>query len=151
MNPFEELIRELSTHMGIPLQPDQHQSCLITYREDQLAIQIDLDTNADRILIGSQLGRITPGSYRDKIFLEGLRSNGIAHKPRGILAFSEKNDTLILYQFLELSHLSGEKLHQFLLLFRENAVIWKRALERGEIPQLVVESSRGSGMYGLRP
>ncbi|MFC2049057.1 CesT family type III secretion system chaperone [Chlamydiota bacterium] len=152
MNPFEDLIRELGAVMDIPLHVDNHQACLLTFREDELAIQIDLDTNADRILIGSQLGRITPGVYRERVFTQALRANGTASTPRGILAFSEKNDTLVLFQFLEIAWLTGEKLHEFLLLFREHASIWKRALAAGDIPTVVAESTaKGSSMFGLKP
>ena len=47
--------------MEISLHVDAHQCCLITFPQDELAIQIDLDANADKILIGTQLGRITTG------------------------------------------------------------------------------------------
>lgn len=152
MNPFEELIRELSAKMDITLHPDSHQSCLIAFPQDELTIQIDLDTDADRILVGSQLGRITPGPYRERIFVQALRVNGASDTPRGILSFSEKNDTLILYQFLPLAKLNGEKIYHFLLLFREHASVWKKALATGEIPTVQEEAStKGSGMFGLKP
>lgn len=152
MTPFEDLIRELSFQMEVSLHPDAHQSCLISFPQDQLSIQIDLDTNADRILVGTQLGRITPGIYREKIFLQAMRINGISQMPRGILAFSEKNDSLVLYQFLNLNPLSGEKLYHFLQLFREHAKIWKTALAVGDIPTIQDEgNTREIGMFGLRP
>lgn len=152
MNPFEDLIRQLGSVMDIPLRADNHQSCLITFIEDEVAVQIDLDANADRILIGSQLGRITPGPYRERVFTQALRANGTAAAPRGILAFSEKNDTVVLFQFLELAELTGEKLHNFLQLFKEHASLWKKALATGDVPAAAIESmEKGSSMYGLRP
>lgn len=152
MNPFEDLIRELSFHMEVTLHPDSHQSCLITFPQDELAIQIDLDTNADKILVGTQLGRITPGPYRERIFTQAMKANGTSQTQRGILAFSEKNDTLVLFQFLNINQLNGEKLYGFLQLFREHAKIWKKALSTGDIPIIQEEiGKRGSGMFGLRP
>ena len=151
MNPFEDLIHALGAVMDIPLRADNHQSCLITFKDDEVAVQIDLDTNGDRILIGSQLGRITPGVYRERLFIQALRANGTTLQPHGILAFSEKNDTLVLFQFLELAWLTGERLHDFLQLFREHAFIWKKALAAGDVPDIIAQStSRGSGMYGLQ-
>lgn len=152
MSPFEDLIQNLGTVMDIPLKADNHQSCLLTFLEDELAIQIDLDTNADRVLIGTQLGRITPGVYRERIFIQALRVNGTSPSPRGILAFSEKNDTVVLFQFLDLAWLTGETLYQFLQLFREHALLWKQALATGDMPHIPAESmARQSSMFGLQP
>ncbi len=47
MNPFEDLIHALGAVMDIPLRADNHQSCLITFKDDEVALQIDLDTNKD--------------------------------------------------------------------------------------------------------
>ena|ERR1700733_12304948 len=152
MDPFENLIRELGILMDVELHPDSHQSCLITFTQDGVAIQIDLDTHADRLLIGTQLGRITPGPYRERIFLQALRTNGTSQTPRGILAFSEKNDSLVLYQFLTLALLNGAKLHQFLQLFHEHAKVWQKTLVTGDIPTIQEEVSTSRiGMFGLKP
>jgi len=152
MNPFEELIRELSFHMEVNLYPDMHQSCLITFPQDELSIQIDLDANADQILVGTQLGRITPGPYRERVFTQTLKSNSRSQIPRGIFAFSEKNDALVLFQFLKIDKLNGEKLHAFLQRFREQAKPWKKALATGDIPiQEETAANEGSGMFGLKP
>jgi hypothetical protein len=151
MNPFEDLIRDLSLHMDVDLHPDSRQSCLIMFAQDELLVQIDLDSNADKIIVGSQLGRITPGIYRQRIFVQAMRTNGTAQTQRGVLAFSEKNDTLVLFQFLNLFTLNGEKLNRFLLLFKEHAKIWKTALASGDIPQLgLEEGTAGPGMFGLK-
>ena len=152
MNPFEDVIHELSMLMEIPLQADAHQSCLITFPQDEIGVQVDLDTNADRLVVGTQLGRITPGPYRERIFLQAMRANGTANTPRGVLAFSEKNDTLVLFQFLSLTALTGEKLHNFIQLFKQHAKVWKEALATGDLPQIQEDvQMKGSGMYGLKP
>ena len=48
MTPFEDVIHELSAIMGINLRPDPHQACVINFPADDLAIQIDLDTNTEK-------------------------------------------------------------------------------------------------------
>lgn len=152
MMPFEDLIRELSFQMEVTLHPDTHQSCLIAFPQDNLSIQIDLDMNADHVIVGTQLGRITPGAFREKIFIQAMRANGTSLIPKGILAFSEKNDSLVLYQFLNLNYLNGEKLYNFLQLFKEHAKVWKNALSTGDIPAIHEENNtRESRMFGLRP
>jgi hypothetical protein len=150
MTPFEDLIQDLSRVMNIDLFLDAKQSCTLSFLPEELSVQIDLDPDGDRILIGTQLGRITPGSYRQHIFTQAMRANGCAPNPRGILAFSEKNDTLILFQYLQLPSLTGEKLHEFLQLFRVHAQLWKDALASGNIPQIPEVTVQGSGMFGLR-
>ncbi|NGX61842.1 MAG: hypothetical protein K940chlam9_01331 [Chlamydiae bacterium] len=152
MQPFENLIRELGKVMGIELRPDSHQSCLIEFPQNEISIQIDLDFNADQILVGATLGRLTPGVFREQIFQQALLANGTGKTPRGTLAYSEKNDELILFQFLPLAFLTGEKFSEFLQLFLAHAIAWKKAIANGTIPQIEEESSqKSSGMFGLKP
>lgn len=152
MNPFEILIRDLGSVMALDLNADNHLSCRIFFSEEDPTIQIDLDTDADRILIGSELGNLSAGIYRERIFTQALLANGTAQSPRGILAFSEKNDTLVLFQFLKIDLLTGEKLYKFLQQFLEHARVWKMALARGDIPQIEeAPQAGGSGMFGLKP
>jgi hypothetical protein len=144
VTPFEDLIHELSLVMEIPLHVDNHQSCLLMFQGNELAIQIDLDTNADRILLGSQLGRVTPGIYRERLFIQAMRANGVAQDVKGIFAFSEKNDTLVLFQFLKIAWLTGNKLYACLETFKEQALLWKKAIAAGDIPTIVVERATSS-------
>ncbi|MCH9626382.1 MAG: hypothetical protein S4CHLAM2_00020 [Chlamydiales bacterium] len=151
MTPFEDLIRALGKEMDITLEPDAHQSCLLTFPKENLSIQIDLDTSADQILIGSQLGEVPPGAYRERVFTQAMRVNGASTTPRGILAYSEMNGTLILFQFLSLAALDGSKLNGFVQLFREHAKAWKEALGQGELPSLEEDvQPPGDPMFGLK-
>ncbi len=151
MTPFEDLIRALGKEMDITLEPDSHQSCLLTFPKENLSIQIDLDTSAEQILIGSQLGEVPPGSYRERVFTQAMRVNGTSTTPRGILAYSEMNGTLILFQFLSLAALDGPKLNGFVQLFREHAKAWKEALDKGELPPLEEDVvPPGDPMFGMK-
>ena len=152
MTPFEDLIHELGKVIDITLHPDSHQSCLLAFPADQISIQIDLHTSGDKILVGTQLGALTRDAFRERIFMQAMRVNGASITPRGILAFSEKNDTLVLFQYLSLSSLNGEKLHKFVQLFREHAKVWKEAIKHGDIPTIEEDdSSPGERMFGLNP
>lgn len=91
MDPFEDLMHQLSAYMGFSLHPDARQCCLIQLPEEHgMTIQIDLDTNADKILIGTELGSLQAGSYRERLLKQAMIVNGAAAKIQGILAFSEK-------------------------------------------------------------
>ncbi|MEZ5314622.1 MAG: CesT family type III secretion system chaperone [Chlamydiales bacterium] len=146
MGVFEHLMQDLGKIIGLNLQLDANLSCCLTFPSDRLSIQIDLDPNGDQILIGTQLGEIFPGPYRERIFIQAMRMNGGSYSPRGILAFSEKNSRFVLFQFLPLPSLNAEQLYQFIQTFCEHAKIWKDAVEKGEIPamQLDLPSRDGS-------
>jgi hypothetical protein len=150
MNPFEDLIRALGNEMGISLKPDPHQSCRIDFSED-IWVQIDLDSTAERILLGSQLGQVTLGPYRERIFLQSLKVNGSTTPITGILAYSEKTNKLILFQFLLIATLNGAKLHHCVQSFLEHATIWIEAIKRGEVPHFELEEPKqSSGFFGLK-
>lgn len=134
MSPFEILIHELGQAMDVQLHPDAHGSCLIHFPIEEVSIQIDLDTNPNQILVGIELGALPPGVYRERMLIQAMRVNGTSTFPRGVLAYSEKNDTLILFQFLPITGLTGAKLDAFLQIFLKHAVAWKSAIERGDIP-----------------
>jgi len=150
MDPYENLIKELSDYLGIIITPDHRQSCLLRFPEHDIALQIDLDTNADQILIGCEIGNVPPGIYRERIFRTALRTNALTNTRIGTLAYSERKQTLILFKFLILNALTGEILYQHLQDFVEHATIWKESLKNGMVPLLEESaSSSGSGMFGL--
>lgn len=141
MQPYEELISKLGELLNTPLQADSRQACLIEFPGEGISAQIDLDTSGERILVGTMLGDIPPGNYREQILLQALHVNALPRAPRGTLAYSEKNDALILFQYFPLATTTPEKLCDFLKLFIEHARIWEEALKRGEVPAISKESN----------
>ncbi len=154
MQVYEDLIRSLGLEMQINLVSDSHQSCRIEYSEEQVTIQIDLDTTGDRLLIGTQLGEIPPGAYRHQVFVQALRVNGISKTPRGTLAFSEKNNTLVLFHYIPIATAEAKSISDFIELFTTHAKVWVDAIKDATIPQIEEDpgpSSQGSGMFGMKP
>ncbi|MCH9610761.1 MAG: hypothetical protein S4CHLAM81_08080 [Chlamydiales bacterium] len=150
MAPYEQLIRELGELIGIQLQADGRQSCLIDFPNDGVAVQVDLDAQGDRLLIGCNLGDLAPGSHRELVFAQAMRVNALPRSPRGLLAYSDLKDSLILYQYMMLNNLTAAKLHNFLTRFVNHARLWHDAISRGDIPPIEETSSGGSnGMMGL--
>lgn len=136
MTPFEELLKELGNYLGITLQADSNQSCRLAFFDSTLFVQIDLTSGADQILVGCELGELQPGPYREKILTQALIVNGVNDLQGGALAYSEKKSQLVLFQFLSLIDLTGEKLYHFLQLFTEQALQWVEAIKRGEVLSL---------------
>ncbi|MCB1181012.1 MAG: CesT family type III secretion system chaperone [Chlamydiia bacterium] len=148
MIPFEDLIRELGEKIGTPLHVDPHQSCLLEF-SPFLHVQIDLDSSADKILLGTQLGNLLPGPYRENILRLGMIVNGMMKIHQGIVAYSEKNDSLVLFAYLPIATTTADILFDFLAEFLEHAHIWEEALRRGEIPK-IEEETKSSGFFGLK-
>lgn len=148
MTPFENLIQTLGNLMGIPLHVDPHQSCTLEF-SDSCIIQIDLNAYGDQLLIGSQLGNLVPGPYREQIFIQALKVNGLNKIRQGTLAYSEKNDVLVLFDYLPLASTTGESLFEFLSIFYNHVFIWKEAIKVGRIPEIQEEKTE-SGFLGLK-
>lgn len=148
-NLFEALLEEVGHALKISdLHSDRNNTCLINMANG-VKIQLEMHARNQEFVIGADLGLIPPGRYRENIFLEALKSNGMANHV-GVLAYSAKNDHLILFEILNLKDLTGERIASDITPLVEKAKIWKEAMEKGEIP--VVSQMRTSmGMFGLRP
>lgn len=150
MLPFEDLIRGLGEMIGVSLHVDSHQACLIDFPNDGVQTQIDLDAQGDRILIGSELGNLGPGTYRESVFKRAMRVNSLPRIAQGYLAYSDRKDSLILFQHLMLSSLTPEKLHNYLSRFVNHARLWKESLAVNDLPRIEEAPQSGSsGMLGL--
>ena|ERR1700722_9178070 len=139
MTPFEELIRQLGEKLGTVLHVDPHQSCRLEFA-DNVIVQIDLDGSADRLLLGATLGNLTPGSYRENLLKQALIVNGLHAGRSGILAYSEKNDQLVLFSYLSLGTTTRDFLFEFLKNFVGHAFVWQEAIKRGEVPDVQIEA-----------
>jgi hypothetical protein len=147
---FESLLDELGTVMDIPdLHPDRNHTCLITF-PNKLDIQIEMESHGRNIVIGTELGNIPAGRYRENIFREALKINGTQPPLHGVLSYSNKSRSLVLFEKLPTKDLTGEKIADALTLFSEKALSWKEALIKGEVPTLVSTRSSG-GIFGLHP
>lgn len=151
---FGTILQELAHSMEIAdLHPDRNNSCLIRLKND-LQIQLELDRSGEFMIIGSDLGDVPPGKYREVLFREALKANGMQTPLNGILAYSQKSNHLVIYEKLHIKDLNGEKIAAAITPFSEKANAWKDALARGEVPalnQVYSSESRSSGMFGLRP
>lgn len=152
MDLFESLLQEFSKAVDIPnLKPDSNNSCLIALPKGP-KIQLDIDPTNEFLLIGSELGFIPAGRYRENIFKEALRANSLPQPRYGDFAFSQKKETLLLTAKLHLRDLTGDKIASTYLPFAEKAQHWFDALQKGETPSLTGAFSTrkgGAGMFGL--
>lgn len=148
------MLQEMGTIMEIPdLQPDRNSSCLIKLKNG-LKIQLELDKSGQFIILGADLGTVPPGKYRENLFREALKANDMPYPNHGTLAYSRKSDRLVLFEHLNIKDLNGEKVAVEISPFSEKALIWKDALQRGDVPvlnQSYMSQGSGGGMFGLKP
>ena len=152
LNAFEALLQELARALQIDqLKPDSNNSCLIQMPNGP-KVQLEVNKQEDRLIMGSNLGFLPVGRYREDVFREALKANNLPPPRYGTFAYSKKADQLILFDSISLTHLNGEKIAQHLTPFVEKVTHWQEAITRGEIPAILGAFSTrkaGTGMFGL--
>jgi hypothetical protein len=148
---YGNLLEELGKLIGIPdLHPDANNSCLLKF-ENEVSARIEM-FKSGFLIIAADLDVPTPGKYRETLFEEALKANGLPHPRYGTLAFRKKNDHLMLFDTFSLDTISPTKIAQFLPPFVEKASIWKEAIAKGNIPTVSSSGTvKSSGMFGLAP
>jgi hypothetical protein len=154
-NLFESLLQELGKAMNISdLHADANNSCLIAF-ENGIEIQVEPYDRDDFLLIVCDLGEVPPGRFREDVFREALKANGLPSPRHGTFAYSEQSNHLILFGMLSFRELNGERIASFLYPFMEKADAWKKTLEHGDVPlantMTTSRTSGPAGLFGLRP
>lgn len=149
---FGSLLQELGKILDIPdLHSDRNNSCQILMRSG-LTLQLELDRSGQFLILGADLGIVPPGKYRENLFREALKANNMPYPLHGILAYSKKNERLVLFEKLRSQEITGEIIAAEIIPFSEKAIIWQEALKRGDVPIANhTSSSHSAGMFGLRP
>jgi len=149
---FGVLLQELGQTMDLPnLHPDRNNSCLIKLKKG-ISIRLEVDASGQYLILGSDLGDVPSGRYRETLFVAALKSNGLSAVHNGVFAYSRKLNHLIIFEMLALSGLNVDRLITVMTPFIEKAVIWKNALVKEEIPVIIAEatSHSPSGLFGMR-
>ena len=149
-NYLEIILSEIGKSLKIEdLHADRNNSCLINMPEG-IKIQLEQNPHTEDFIMGADLGEVPPGRYRESLFLEALKANGMPYPQHGILAYSNKSDHLILYESFHNKDLRGDQIAEEIPLFIEKAKQWKESMGKGEIP-VVSPMKTSFGMFGLRP
>ncbi len=133
MDKFAALIDDLGVLIGVPLHPDSKRACRINV-DNHLHLQIQDQSEKDRILIAAFIGDTPAGRFRETLFKEALKENSLF--PRlGTFAYSERNNKLAFFSHVYYPDLHGGNLADFLEMFIEKCLQWKKGLETGSLPQ----------------
>ena len=152
---FDNLIQELGVTLKIKLKPDKNNACLLRFKNG-IQIQLEVDSRGEKLVLAADLGQVPQGRYRENIFREALKANGLAPPRNGIFAYSKKNESLVLCDSIPLEELTGTKLADYLHSFMQKGELWKNAITRGDVPsfmgnELSFGASQGQpgGLFGL--
>lgn len=129
MDRFQELLWDLGELIEVPLHIDKNNACKLLM-DEKLEVQLEMDPHGEKLLVASFISEIPPGRFRENVLKDALKVNSTYH-PFGSFAYLEKNNHLILHQYLDTDHLSGEKLVEYLETFIVEAEEWRQALING--------------------
>jgi hypothetical protein len=147
---FEELLNELGTEYNIALHPDKKGACKLKINET-MHVQLECDGEKENLLIATFICDVPPGKYRENILKDALKANG-PFPTNGTLAYSDRNNKLVLFSYMRMAQLTGKKLVAFLTVFLEKANQWKTGVETGHTSHLGATQTKSSGgMFGMKP
>ncbi len=131
MKNFHDLIHELGEFIGTTLTVDLNHSCCLEINQT-LKVQIELDPPGEKILLMTKIIELPPGRFRENILKDGLKANFLAEEKLGILAYLERQNTLVLFQDLYTHSITMEILYEHLIKFIERASNWLTSIEGGK-------------------
>jgi hypothetical protein len=148
---FGNFLQELGQVMNIPnLHPDDNNSCLIKFQSG-IQVQLELERNGYFLVLGTDLGDVPGGKYRENVFCEALKANGLPYPRFGNLAYSTQSSHLVLFDRFNTAELKAQKLAEFFPPFIEKAQVWKDAISKGTLPAISgAEVKSDGGIFGLR-
>lgn len=150
---FGLLLQDVGKLLQIPkLEPDVNNSCLINF-PGQISIQMEIDRSGGHLILGCDVGTLPPGRYRELVFREALRSNGLPPPHFGEFSYSKPADKLMLIQQIPMKDINGDKIISVINPMLEKAKYWKETIARGDIPSIATVSTAskgGAGMFGLK-
>jgi hypothetical protein len=150
VDPFEALLNELSVELGVTLHLDRKGACKLKINE-MFDVQLETDAHQENLLVASFICDAPPGKYRENILRDALKTNWPFPK-NGTLAYSDRNNKLVLFSYFRLANLNGKKLAEFLSVFIDKANHWRTGVETGHTAHLVSAPAKSTGgMFGMNP
>lgn len=130
MDPFEMLLSDLGSALGLILHPDNARFCRIRI-EGLGDVQLEYEAENQRLLIAGFIAPLEAGSMRETVFKEALKAN-VQVSRIGNFAYSDRANQLVLYTYLPTPSLRGDALAALLKRFVETIDDWRRAIDRGQ-------------------
>ena len=138
---FSQLLQELSDELDTPLEPDVMNACTILF-EDILPVQLELNEQNRSITLAAIVTEIPPGKFRETVLSAGLKANNLFPRT-GSFAYRDTTNELILFQDIPLEDLDGKKIYDYLCIFVDTAMTWRKSIDTGSITSLIPKSKKG--------
>jgi len=138
---FSIILEDLSKNLSLDLVPDENNSCLLNI-QDKIKVQLELDPTETFLVIGSVIGELPPGKFREDALVAGLKANARPYPRLGTFGFSRQLDSLVLFEMIEVDVFSIENILSILTPFIKKAIHWKEALDSGLSSPTVEEDYR---------
>lgn len=152
---FDAILQELARALDVKdLHLDDQNTCLVKFPSGT-EVYIEPHEKDEFMILCTEIGEIAPGRYREDVFREALKANGLPYPRHGAFAFSTQSNKLLLFKMFALKDLNGERIADYLTSFIEKAEAWKKHIERGVVPvadtMKTSSTGRQSGIFGLHP
>jgi hypothetical protein len=98
-----------------------------------MKVQIQMDQTLEKVILGSFLGGLGPGRFREEVLKEGLKWNGRRDGGLETLAYVEEVGQLFIFVMLPFENISAEFLVALLPPFVQAGEGWKRSIAEGRI------------------
>lgn len=143
---LKQFLGELGKNLNLNLDLNKVNAC-VTKLAHGTSVRIELDTKQENMIIGSIIGSVPHGSYREELFQRALQSNGLPPPHYGVFGWSKKGDYLILYEMIPVKEYNAQRVAELMEPFAEKAKIWRDAIENAVIP-ILEKSEKGKGRTG---
>lgn len=138
-NQLEELLHQLGKVFHLDLHVDRTLACSIQVHQN-LTIQLQLDVAQENLWIFSKLLEVPPGKFRENVFREALKANGLPDPCTAVFGYISNTNHLALFQKYPLEILNGERLAGLIGAFVEMAENWIQAIASGRPAPIILSS-----------
>lgn len=150
MDPFAQLLNDLSLLLDTHLCPDKRGACKLNI-DDTLHVQLEPNDTREKLLLFCFLSEIPPGKFRENVLRDALKTNADP-STLGIFGFSERNNQLVLFANLNFPYLTAKEILDFLHLFIAKAQTWKQAITTGQTSNLCPETiQKPLSLFDIKP
>lgn len=131
MSTFQELIDTFAEKFDESMTVQENGTIGILFN-DEVLVQIELDSNESHLFIGGFIATVPPGKYREKVFYEALKENSQIDPTASCLCYASDESELALYSKLSFHALTADQLYDYLELFVEKSLYWRRMVDQGK-------------------
>ena len=150
---MEQLIEKLGEILGVEeLHIDANNTCLMKLRSG-VKIQVEVDPENRFVIIGTNLGNIGAGKYREDMLRQALIANGLGYPRNGILSYSRQASCIVMFERIPVKEATATEIADLIPAFDAKATVWQEALQGETIPDIVIpgQAPQSGGMFGLTP